>query len=208
MKKYDGPEVTSVAPRVGMLLRDEVLIERCACAAARDGWRVLMLDRATTDRRLDPALNLVVAEAERVPALAAGRQQAADATGLVAVSRTGPVAGADDVLDHHPTDEAIDTLLVDWRPVALPAAAQRQLETFGRVAMQPLLTSLRARLAAALADDGDAARAVAHQIAGLAGILGLADMATAWEGFSRGDDSTWRQARRLGRLAIGALDRN
>jgi hypothetical protein len=131
-----------------------------------------------------------------------------DATvGRIALGNEGPIDAADELLNHDADQPDIMAMLARWSPQPFPAAARRQRDVFGPAAIDALLAGLRDRLAAILMAAPKEARTAAHQLSGLAGILGFAELATAWDSYSTDGESRHPEARRLARLTLATLRR-
>lgn len=165
------------------------------------GWRCSdFLSRESSVRSCSPAL-LIAA-----PAYAALARNTLPPGAGVAVVGTASDALLDEEVPPEPSDALLAALIERWRPMAMPDAVARQIHAFGHEQMAPLLTRLRTRLVDALSGPVD--ETGAHQLAGIAGLLGFADVAASWEAMSCDGESDAREARRAARRAVAALDRS
>ena len=144
---------------------------------------------------------------EAIAAIVTDRDARAPSVGVVAVADSR-VAFADETVAPDAPDALLDALLARWRPLPLPTTVERQLDAFGPAHVLPLLTRLRERMVASVSPHRSITATDAHQLAGIAGILGFAEVGAAWEAVSRGCESDLADTRRTTRRAIAALDRS
>lgn len=203
---------------------DDALRAELSAALAGLGSSVVEADdavgaEAVAAGRRDLALMLVDLDAPRLdgPTLAA-RVRALD--GPVATvpilgvterkvrsTDTAPGPKLDDVL-RRPLGPEGSKMLTAWLPDGDDPAGARLAELFDGAEVARLVASLRNQLAAAVAElDALGTCAHAHRLAGLAGMLDLADVHRAWLALSKGDDSAAADARRVARIAVAQIDR-
>ena len=96
---------------------------------------------------------------------------------------------------------------------ARPDPLARLAPMFGRAGVVDLFARFRDRLAAVLAaadplaiGEGATRPALAHRLAGMAGMLDLPDLADAWAAVETGGDAHWPAARIESRIALAQLD--
>ncbi|MDO6415812.1 response regulator [Sphingomonas sp. BIUV-7] len=117
--------------------------------------------------------------------------------------------GFDDVLARPYTAAELVAVAERWRPEGMPPGPLRLEQVFGSIEMASMIAGLRDLLEAALDGlDKDDAAAVAHRVAGIAGILGFSDLGRDWRLLSEGKGPATATLRRRTRLAIAEIDRN
>ena len=94
-----------------------------------------------------------------------------------------------------------------WRPIGMPAAAERLAATFGEAEIASLIDRFRDQLEHALEGDVLAAstKAEAHKLAGVAGTLGFPDVFRPWLAVSEGDANAYGEARASARRALAQI---
>lgn len=95
-----------------------------------------------------------------------------------------------------------------------PDPLTRLAPLFGHAGMVDLLARFRDRLAVLIATadplsagEGATRAAVAHRLAGMAGMLDLPELAGAWAAVEQGGDAHWPDAWTESRIALAQLDR-
>lgn len=111
----------------------------------------------------------------------------------------------DFMIDPDASVEEQAALLVRWLPPSLDPL-ERMAVSFGRPALEPLLSGLADELSAAVTAIDAGERPDAHKLAGLSGTFGFPDVGDRWRAIdqSAGDLS---DARRLSRTTLVAIRR-
>lgn len=175
---------------VSVVLRDAARAERVVAVCAAAGWCVGANGFvALVDARDGAGAKAIRARDPLLPIVAVG--------GGVAV-----VPPFDDLLRWPARAEAVEAMIAIWCPVRRAATLARLRAAFGDVEVDGLIAGLLAEARAGL--DGAAPGAV-HRIAGLAGTLGLTDVARTWQRWSDGDAGAEAPARRAALRALRDL---
>ena len=174
-----------------------------ALAALRCSPALIILDpnlRTSTDRHLAPTIRRHKGAIGRVPIVAWGAgpidpadPQATDFDGMLAKPCSAEQLAA-----------AADA----WRPEMPPPALVRLKAAFGETETEALLDRFRLLLIDALeALASDAARDLAHRVAGMAGMLGYATLGKKWLALSEGESIDRMDLRQATRRAVAGIDR-
>ncbi|MDP1025789.1 hypothetical protein Q5H91_01045 [Sphingomonas sp. KR1UV-12] len=196
------------AARPAVLVIDNAVADRClaAQAFATAGWMAVGVASdgwAAAGRAQPPSLVLVAGDGPPVAALRA-TPNVGEAP-LVAWTREGLTpSGYDDGLVKPFTPAAIAALARRWRPDDPSAVLGRLEAALGRAEIAAMTAKLREQLRAALETGG---RAEAHRIAGIAGMLGFAELGAAWLAVADGAVDALPPARIATRRALLALAR-
>ena len=179
-----------------------------AMAQAFAGWQVLRADAASccAEEVAAHAPDLILID--RAWPLVAEIRALDHAAARVPIVAAAPpvVEGADDHLS--PVSEgALADLAHRWMPQPLPAL-DRLADALGEAEILRLAKGLRGQLEQALRSlDAGGDAALAHRVAGFAGMLGLADLGRDWNALSHGRRDHVASLRIDTRRAIAALDR-
>ena len=94
-----------------------------------------------------------------------------------------------------------------WRPDDGGHPAARLAAIFGAAEVASLIDRFRQQLQEALIppDPAGSHRPRAHQIAGVAGTLGFAEVSRTWLAVAEGDNSSWGAARIAARKALAQI---
>ncbi len=116
-------------------------------------------------------------------------------------------AGMDGFIAKPFTAEALIAAAELWRPDNAAHPAARLASIFGAAEIASLIERFRLQLQEALVspDPAGSHRPRAHQIAGVAGTLGFADVSRTWLAVAEGDDSSWEAARIAARKALAQI---
>lgn len=112
-------------------------------------------------------------------------------------------SGFDFVIDPAASLDDQVALLARWLPPSLDALVRME-QSFGRAALEPLLTGLAGELAAAVAAIDAGERPNAHKLAGVSGTFGFHDVGECWRVIDQGAGDL-SNARRLSRTTIVAI---
>lgn len=136
-----------------------------------------------------------------VPILAFTALRREDAIGRV------EAVGMDGFIAKPFTAEALIAAAEPWRPDAAGHPAARLASIFGAAEIASLIERFRQQLQDALTppEPTGCHRPRAHQIAGVAGTLGFADVSRTWLAVAEGDDSSWGAARIAARKALAQI---
>lgn len=147
------------------------------------------------------AIRAGIGPAAAVPILAFTALRREDAIGRVEASEM------DGFIAKPYTAEALIAAVEPWRPDAAGHAAARLATIFGAAEVASLIDRFRQQLQDALTspDPTGSHRPRAHQIAGVAGTLGFADVSRTWLAVAEGDDSSWDAARIAARKALAQI---
>lgn len=184
---------------------DEVENGPAAIRAVRDGRYALVL----MDIQMPGMDGFEAARAIRaghgataaVPILAFTALQREDAIGRV------EAVGMDGFIAKPFTADALIAAAEPWRPDMGGHPAARLASIFGTAEVASLIDRFRQQLQDALAppDPTGSHRPRAHQIAGVAGTLGFAEVSRTWLAVADGDDSCWAAARIAARKALAQI---
>lgn len=195
-------DVLVIAPRSESALSDAAL------AKAFEGWHVARADAlsCSTDAVVASAADLILVD--RAWSLISAIRALDHPIARVPIVAVAPpvIDGADDHLSVV-SDDAVAALARRWAPQTLPAL-DRLASALGETEVLRLAAGLREQLEQALRSletGGDAA--LAHRVAGFAGMLGLTELGRDWNALSHGRRDHVASLRIDTRRAIAALDR-
>lgn len=116
-------------------------------------------------------------------------------------------AGMDGFIAKPFTANELIAAVEGWRPETGRHPTARLASIFGAAEIASLIDRFRQQLQDALTppDPTGAHRPRAHQIAGVAGTLGFADVSRTWLAVAEGDDSSWAAARIAARKALAQI---
>ncbi len=120
-----------------------------------------------------------------------------------AIGRVG-ASGMDGFIAKPFTAEELIAATEPWRPDAAGHPAARLASVFGAAEIASLIDRFRQQIQDALTppEPTGSYRSRAHQIAGVAGTLGFADVSRTWLAVAEGDDASWGAARIAARKAL------
>jgi len=136
-----------------------------------------------------------------IPILAFTALRRADAIGRV------EAIGMDGFIAKPFTAATLIAAAEPWRPDGTGHPAARLATIFGAPEVASLIDRFRVQLQDALSppDPSGSHRARAHQIAGVAGTLGFAEVSRTWLALAEGDDASWDAARIAARKALAQI---
>lgn len=208
-----------------LVVDDEIVNRSIAASVLRSaGWRVDEVEdgpsaiRAVRDGRHALVLMDIQMpgmdgfEATRVIRAGIGTTAAVPILAFTALRREDAIgraeaAGMDGFIAKPFTADTLIAAAEPWRPDGGGHPAARLATIFGAAEIASLVDRFRQQLQDALSppDPAGSHRPRAHQIAGVAGTLGFAEVSRTWLALAEGDDSCWAAARIAARKALAQI---